>query len=141
MPSWNPSGVCLVSSVEARTEETLFKFVPQYPMEGDILKAHFLQIQHHSTGTYIHAGRAAEGAAAASIPEDESVLAKALSGEEEGGGKAKIMLTAGKNAIDSDIFAVKGVEMTLIKDLSYAINSLGPYEDFLAQASEPSSLP
>lgn len=121
--------VALVGATESRNspEATLFRFVPQYPQEGNISNGHFFQIQHVQQGAFLHALQTTITVAAA----DEA---------DEDGGDADVskgaVLVASRFAHDTDIYGVRVVPQGVLTDLNYGLAALRPFHDFLRQVHE-----
>ena len=133
--------VTLVGTTEGRNdpEATLFRFVPQYPLEGNIMTGHFFQIAHVHQGAFLHAlsSRAKTDEAAGDSPEDAG---ESEDGEARGQGNqadsSEIQLVATRLAHDTDIFSVRVIEMAQLRDLNFGLAALRPFDDFLRQVRE-----
>jgi len=105
--------IALVHATESLDdlELTLFKFVPQYPMAGQILTSHFLRVVHVGTSAFLHA--------------------EARGGEDG----SYIELTASTAGFDTDIFGIRAVESHVTNDVEYVLNALPLFSKLLEQVS------
>ena len=109
--------VMLVSATASRNdpESTLFMFFPQYPLEGAISHANFLQICHVRTMAQLHA--------ITEEPDSAMEVADAV----------EFKIVASENAYQTDIFAVRSVDIRLLYDLGTVMSALRPFQDFLKE--------
>lgn len=107
-------------------ETTLFKFVPQYPLEGVISQSTFMHLFHVQKEAYLSAVRLG-----AEVDEASPASPRKTEEEKAEDEKKGFTLTARRTRNQTDIFSVRSVKMDVLQDVTYVLNACHPLEEFL----------